>query len=169
MLCVRVAFLFLVPVGLWADPVWPQFRGPESNPVGAGQHLPETWSKATNIEWSAEIPGRGWSSPIVNGSKVFLTTAVTEGKSKVPQMGTDYSNEYAAELKKKGLNEEQIVAALRERDIEMPNEVVLHYYLYCLDLPTGKVAWKQQIYTGHPPTGRHRKNSFTSETPVTDG
>jgi len=39
----------------------------------------------------AEIPGRGWSSPIVNGRNVFLTTVTTEGKSKVPQIGTEYS------------------------------------------------------------------------------
>jgi hypothetical protein len=154
---------------LAADTVWPQFRGPESNPTAAGQRLPDTWSKTANVEWSAEIPGRGWSSPIVSGNRIFLTTAVTEGKSKVPQVGTEYSNEYAAELAKKGLNDEQILAAVKERDIEMPNEVVLHYYIYCLDLATGAVSWKQQIYTGHPPVGRHRKNSFTSETPVTDG
>jgi outer membrane protein assembly factor BamB len=41
--------------------------------------------------------------------------------------------------------------------------------LYCLNLETGAVTWKQEFYAGHPPGGRHRKNSFTSETPVTDG
>ncbi len=165
-----IGFVLIVgSLPLAADPLWPQFRGPDSNPVGAGERLPETWSKSTGIEWTAEIPGRGWSSPIVSGNRVFLTTAVTEGKSKVPQIGTDYSNEYAAELLKKGLSEAEMLVALKERDIEMPNEVVLHYYLYCLDLATGSVIWKQQIYTGHPPVGRHRKNSFTSETPVTDG
>src|SRR6266496_331058 len=50
-----------------------------------------------------------------------------------------------------------------------PNEVMLHYFLYCLDLKSGKVAWKREFYTGQPPGARHRKNSFTSETPITDG
>jgi outer membrane protein assembly factor BamB len=166
------AALLLIAASLFplaGAPAWPQFRGPDSNPVGSELGLPETWSKTGNIEWSAQIPGRGWSSPIVNGNQVFLTTAVTEGKSKVPQMGTDYSNEYAAELQKKGLKPEEVLKAVQERDIEMPNEVMLHYYLYCLDLSTGAVNWKQQIYAGHPPVGRHRKNSFTSETPITDG
>src|SRR5512143_3976305 len=72
---------------------WPQFRGPQCNPVSHGR-LPDTWSKTENVEWSVEIPGRGWSSPIVSGGKVFLTTAITEGKSKQPQIGTEYSNEY---------------------------------------------------------------------------
>jgi outer membrane protein assembly factor BamB len=46
---------------------------------------------------------------------------------------------------------------------------MLHYYLYCLDIQTGKVVWKREFYSGQPPGGRHRKNSFVSETPVTDG
>src|SRR5262245_5832904 len=79
------------------DTVWPQFRGPNSNPVGAHTRLAERWSKTENVEWSQEIPGRGWSSPIVTGGKVYLTTVTTEGKSKRPQAGTEYSNEYAAE------------------------------------------------------------------------
>jgi outer membrane protein assembly factor BamB len=56
-----------------------------------------------------------------------------------------------------------------ERDIELPNEVNLHYLLYCLNLKSGKVEWSKEFYAGHPPGGRHRKNSFVSETPVTDG
>jgi outer membrane protein assembly factor BamB len=115
------------------------------------------------------IPGRGWSSAIVTADKVFLTTATTDGKSKTPQIGTEYSNEYIAELMKKGVSEEEAIKKVTERDFELPNEVKLHYLLYCLDLKTGKVAWKKQFYSGRPPGGRHRKNSFVSETPVTDG
>ena len=150
-------------------PEWPGFRGPRSNPVGLSPRLPESWSKTENIEWAAEIPGRGWSSPIVTGGKVFVTSVVTEGKSKPPQAGTDYSNEYVAELMKKGLNEKQVIEKVTERDIELPAEVTVHYFLYCLEFKTGKVSWKREFYAGHPPGGRHRKNSFSSETPVTDG
>lgn len=148
---------------------WPQFRGPDSNPVGAHARLVERWSKTENVEWAQAIPGRGWSSPIVTGGKVYLTTVTTEGKSKPPQAGTEYSNEYAAELMKQGLSREQVLARLMERDIELPKEVMLHYFLYCLDLKSGKVEWRREFHTGRPPGGRHRKNSFASETPVTDG
>ena len=65
---------------------WPQFRGPESNPVGKHAKLADRWSKTENVEWSQEIPGRGWSSPIVTGGKVYVTTVTTEGKSKPPQI-----------------------------------------------------------------------------------
>ena len=150
------------------NPEWPQFRGPHCNPVSQGR-LPETWSRTENIEWSVEIPGRGWSSPVVSGTRIFLTAVVTEGRSKQPQIGTEYSNEYMADLMKQGLSAKEADAKVMERDFELPHEVVLHYFLYCLDLRTGKLQWKQEYNYGRPPGGRHRKNSFASETPVTDG
>ena len=50
----------------------------------------------------ADIPGLGWSSPIVSGKNIFLTTVTTDGKAKQPQTGVDYSNDYVAELRNKG-------------------------------------------------------------------
>src|SRR5207249_6273728 len=70
---------------------------------------------------------------------------------------------------KQGLKEQEVMERVTARDIELPKEVMLHYYLYCLDIQTGKVVWKREFYSGQPPGGRHRKNSFASETPVTDG
>lgn len=151
------------------DIAWPQFRGPNSNPVGTHARLAESWSKTENVEWSQEIPGRGWSSPIVTGGKIYLTSVTTDGKSKPPQTGTEYSNEYVAELQKQGLPMEKVIEKVTERDIELPNEVMLHYFVYCLNLKSGKVEWRKEFYSGHPPGGRHRKNSFSSESPVTDG
>ncbi len=152
-----------------AEPVWPQFRGPDANPVSEEARLVEKWGKTENIEWVVELPGLGWSSPIVSGERVFVTTATTEGESKPPQIGTEYSNEYIAELEKQGLTEAQILEKVTARDIELPKEVILHYFLYCLDIKSGEVEWKREFHSGRPPGGRHRKNSFVSETPVTDG
>ena len=45
----------------------------------------------------------------------------------------------------------------------------MHYFLYSIDLYSGKINWTRELHSGHPPGGRHRKNSFCSETPVTDG
>lgn len=165
-----VCALFLVSSTVpGQDMAWPQFRGPNSNPVGVHAGLAERWSKTENVEWSQEIPGRGWSSPIVTGGKVYVTTVTTEGKSKPPQIGTEYSNEYVAELMKQGLSQKEVLDRVTARDIELPKEVMLHYVLYCLNLKSGKVEWQQEFYKGQPPGGRHRKNSFVSETPVTDG
>ncbi len=166
------AFLFLV-VGCAAiaaaDPDWPSFRGPFSNPSATNAKLPERWSTTSNIEWNAAIPGLGWSSPIVSGKSIFLTSVITDGDAKRPQKGTTYSNDYTAELKKQGLQGKELRDRLNARDFEFPNEVSLHYFLYSIDLDSGKIKWKREFYAGRPPGGRHRKNSFCSETPVTDG
>ena len=130
--------------------------------------LPKTWSATENVEWVAEIPGMGWSSPIVWEGKVFLTTA-TAPDMKQPSLGVDFSNEYVAELEKQGVSEEEMEKKIYERDMEMPDEITLSYRLVCVDLESGKTVWDREFHPGHPPVGRHRKNSFTSETPVTDG
>ena len=158
---------FLVSTARGQD--WPQFRGPDSNPTAENPNLPVEWGADKNIEWSAVLPGRAWSSPVVTNGRVFLTTVVTDGKSKPPQTGTDYSNQYVAELMKQGLDQKEIMKKVQERDIELPSEVALHFWLYCLDLETGKPIWKDEFHNGKPGGGRHRKGSFASETPVTDG
>src|SRR4026207_1407059 len=154
----NVALMLLMSVTVQAPDVGPQFRGLASNPVGTHAKLADRWSKTENVEWSLEIPGRGWSSPIVTGGKVYLTTVTTEGKSKAPQSGTEYSNEYAAELQKQGLSGAEVMKRVQERDIELPSEVMLHYFVYCLDLKSGKLEWQKEFYKGQPPGGRHRKN-----------
>lgn len=170
----KIAAALLLGSGAWVLPAarvpeWPGFRGPNSNPVSENPRLPEAWSTSGNIAWRAAIPGRGWSSPVVVRNQVLLTTVVTDGKSKPPQAGVDYSNEFIAELKKKGLSDKEILEKVTGRDIELPAEVNVHYWLYCLDLKSGAVRWKREFFAGRPPGGRHRKNSFASETPVTDG
>src|SRR5580700_11000305 len=92
-----------------------------------------------------------------------------EPSFKQPQTGVDYSNDYVAELQKQGVQGKELMERLNERDFELPNQVSLHYWLYSLDLNSGKINWKSEFYAGHPPGGRHRKNSFCSETPITDG
>lgn len=152
-----------------APPEWPGFRGPVSNPAATNSRLPEQWSATSNIEWATPIPGLGWSSPIVAGKNIFLTSVTTDGKAKQPQAGSTYSNDYIAELSKQGLKGKELLDRLNARDFEMPNEVSVHYFLYSLDLDSGRVNWKREFHAGRPPGGRHRKNSFCSETPITDG
>ena len=60
---------------------WPQFRGPQGDGHSAAIGLPVTWSEAENIAWKVELPGRGWSSPVVLEGKVWMTTALDEEHS----------------------------------------------------------------------------------------
>jgi outer membrane protein assembly factor BamB len=161
--------LFLAAFVFAGEPEWPGFRGPLSNPWTNNPRLPDKWSQISNIEWKAPVPGLGWSSPIVSGKNIFLTTVTTDGKAKQPQVGSSYSNDYIAELSKQGLKDKELLDRLNARDFEFPDEVTVHYFLYSLDLASGKINWKREFHSGRPPGGRHRKNSFCSETPVTDG
>ena len=61
---------------------WPRFRGPQSIPVSDNPNLPDSWSTTENVEWVAEVPGVGWSSPIVWGKRIFLTAATSEQSMK---------------------------------------------------------------------------------------
>ena len=63
---------------------WREFRGPggQGHAVSAG--LPDHWSDTENLAWKQAIPGKGWSSPVVVGGKVYLTTAVPEGEVDTP-------------------------------------------------------------------------------------
>jgi len=60
---------------------WTRFRGPNGQGKASEKDLPLNWSEDSNIAWKTAIPGQGWSSPIVSGDHVFLTTATDEGAS----------------------------------------------------------------------------------------
>jgi outer membrane protein assembly factor BamB len=60
---------------------WPCFRGPGRQGISQEKGVPVQWSTTSNIRWKTAIPGEGWSSPIVSGDRVFVTTALDEGKS----------------------------------------------------------------------------------------
>ena len=151
------------------DTTWPQFRGPSGRAVSPIATLPTKWSTTINVAWTAEIPGRAWSSPIVWGDQVFVTSAISAGAFKQPSPGI-YGNDYVAELQRQGLSEAQIMEKLRLRDLESPAESGdVQFMLYSLDVATGKIRWQQQAHKGPPVGGRHRKNTYASETPATDG
>ena len=59
---------------------WPQFRGPEGNGHSDARDLPLNWSETKNVVWKTPIHGRGWSSPVIYGSQVWLTTATPDGR-----------------------------------------------------------------------------------------
>jgi len=125
---------------------WAQFRGPGARGVAEGKGLPDRWSATENVAWKVDLPGRGWSSPIVAGNRVFLTTVVNQGVSEEPKKGLYFGG-----------------------DRPEPPSTVHQWKVYCLALNSGKVLWQRTVHESKPGTPRHLKNSFASETPVTDG
>jgi hypothetical protein len=60
---------------------WPQFRGPTVQGLSTEKNPPLKWSARENIAWKTELPGESWSSPVVWGDRVFVTTATEGGES----------------------------------------------------------------------------------------
>jgi outer membrane protein assembly factor BamB len=75
----RLAVLLLASIIFPQD--WPQFRGPTGQGISEERGLPVTWSETKNVRWKTAIPGRGWSSPVIQGDRIWLTTATEEGRS----------------------------------------------------------------------------------------
>src|SRR5262249_24014294 len=55
---------------------WPQFRGPDGQGHSAEQGLPLEWSESDNVAWKTPLPGLGWSSPVIRGRLIWLTTSI---------------------------------------------------------------------------------------------
>lgn len=79
-LCLLVGLLTVVAAPSDAED-WPQFRGPDGQGHASDQAVAVTWSESQNVVWKIPIPGRGWSSPVVLGEKIWMTTATEEGHS----------------------------------------------------------------------------------------
>lgn len=148
---------------------WPGFRGHEMSGIAPDAKIPETWDTKRNVKWVASLAGNGWSSPIVWNDTVYVTSAVGTKPFKQPSTGL-YGNDYIAELQAQGVKGEELMKKIQERDNEMPSEASeLRYVLYALDAETGKVKWEREAVKMTPNAGRHRKNTYASETPFTDG
>ncbi|MCA1576564.1 MAG: PQQ-binding-like beta-propeller repeat protein [Acidobacteria bacterium] len=76
----RLAFLLVLSSVIFAAD-WPQFRGPGGQGISDERNVPLTWSETKNVRWKTAIPGRGWSSPVIQGERIWLTTATEEGRS----------------------------------------------------------------------------------------
>ena len=127
---------------------WTQFRGPRAGAVPDDPALPETWSETENVVWKTDIAGLGWSSPVVWDDHIFLTAAISAGTEPSPI---------------RGLYSGRGVPGVQE------TSAVHRWMLYDVDFATGRIRWERELARTVPPITRHIKNSYASETPVTDG
>ena len=81
MKCLSSLLILLLSSSLIAQqPNWNQFRGPDGNGKTTASGLPLTWSDTENVRWKTAIHGKGWSSPVMWGDHIWLTTAAEDGK-----------------------------------------------------------------------------------------
>jgi outer membrane protein assembly factor BamB len=135
-----------------ANTNWSYWRGPAADGMAVGD-APVHWGDAQNIKWKADIPGRGHSSPVIWGDKIFVTTAIKTGTSTVPEPA------------------EPAPAPGAKRPFGSSGPQVEHKFdVLCLDRKTGKVLWQRTATTATPHEGYHPQyGSFASNSPVTDG
>lgn len=129
---------------------WPQFRGADASGVARKAQLPVEWSADKEILWKIELPGVGWSQPIVWNDKVFLTSAESD------------------QQKKPATTNKGPGGAVYEGGAA-PKDIPHKWKLICLDLSTGKLLWERIAHEGPPVIPIHANNTYASETPVTDG
>ena len=128
---------------------WGHWRGPSQTGVAAGA-APVRWSDTSNVAWKVEIPGRGHSSPVIWGDRIFVTTAVPTGRNAEPSDAAD-----------RGGRRSDSGAGAREEH---------RFDVLALDRATGKTLWRQTAVTAAPHEGYHATyGSFASNSPTTDG
>ncbi len=77
----RLLLLLVLNVTLLQAEEWPQFRGPDGQGHSSQEKLPLNWSETENVRWKVPVPGSGWSSPVVQAGRIWLTSARDEGRS----------------------------------------------------------------------------------------
>ena len=125
---------------------WPQWRGPLGTGVAPHARPPVEWSESKNIRWRIALPGKGHSTPIVWGDRVFITTAVPYGEaSKSRYSGAPGAHD------------------------EVPITHRHKFMVIAVDRRDGKILWKRTVREELPHQGGHNTASLASGSLVTDG
>jgi len=126
---------------------WPQWRGPDGQGHAVGAGYPATWSETENVAWKAELPGEGHSSPVVDGDRIWLTTAIA-----APISEEEKQKKLAANTGNQPLT---LVGQLSLRAL-------------CVDRQTGELLHNIELMVHDDPQWTHQINTFASPSPVLD-
>jgi outer membrane protein assembly factor BamB len=149
---VRIA-LFLIAgvaftssVAISDEPNWPAWRGPLGTGVAPDAKPPTQWNQNQNVRWKTILPGRGHSTPIAWGERIFLTTAVPIGEKLPPKMS----------------------GRPGEHD-NLPTDSKYAFLVIALDHQDGSILWEKVVRVAIPVEAGHRTASLASASPITDG
>jgi outer membrane protein assembly factor BamB len=132
--------------GAEAQHYWPQWRGPAGTGVAPHAQPPVEWGENKHVRWKTALPGKGHSTPIVWGERIFLTTAVPYGEAVKPP----FPNRPGAH---------DNLALTR------PHKFVV----LAVSRKGGKILWQQAVHKELPHEAGHVSGSVASASPVTDG
>ena len=124
---------------------WPEWRGPGGQGHASAKGLPVAWSETSSVAWKTALPGRGWSSPVIEGKQIWLTTAIE----------TPAKPEDAARRLKKNTGDQPMT---------LLEKVELH--AVCVDRDTGRIIHDLPLLSEDEPQWIHQLNSYASPSPV---
>lgn len=125
---------------------WSQWRGPLANGVAPLADPPVQWSETNNVRWKVALPGKGHSSPIVFGDRIYLMSAVPVGEEQKPVFDSA-----------PGVHDSIPVTHRHQ------------YLVTALSRQDGHTLWKTAVCEAWPHEGGHETGSPASNSPVTDG
>ncbi len=128
------------------DRAWAQWRGPLANGVAPHADPPISWSESNHVRWKIPLPGKGHSSPIIAGDRLYLTTAIPVGPAQAPVYDQAPGTHDNAPVTHR---HQFAVLAIRRTD--------------------GAIAWQKVVREEFPHEGGHVTGSLASNSPVTDG
>lgn len=130
---------------------FPQFRGPGGNGVVEKADPPTTWADGKNVAWTADLPGSGWSQPVVVGKTLFVTAAVGDKLAKPKDMQAGASD----------------LSSIPGFGGKRPDGTI-RWQLLALDADTGKPKWTKTVAEGKPKFPIHPSNTYATETACAD-
>jgi gluconolactonase len=129
-----------------AAPDWPQWRGADGQGhAPAAGDLPVSWSETENVAWKTPLPGRGWSSPVIGGGRIWMTTAIEREASPEERARVLAGNRMAGQLDVSGAVTIRVLG---------------------VDQETGRLLHDVELFTIPDPQPIHKLNSFASPSPV---
>lgn len=146
---VSMTVMLNVAAGVLADdprPEWPNWRGPVRTGYSPDADPPVEWSEDQNVAWKTALPGKGHSSPVVRGDRIFLTTAVAYG----PQ-----------------LEPVPVTAPGAHDNVDVTQRH--RFVVLCVNRNSGKIDWEKVVADELPHEGGHDTGSLASASPLTDG
>ncbi|MST01281.1 MAG: quinonprotein alcohol dehydrogenase [Pedosphaera sp.] len=130
---------------------WPQFRGPTGDGRSDAKGLPLTWSETENVKWKVPIHDKGWSSPVIWGDQIWLTTAATNGSELFVLTLDKNTGKVLRDVKL--FDATQPALWMKFNSYASPTPVIEEGRVYvsfgeagtaCLDTKTGKVLWERR-------------------------
>jgi outer membrane protein assembly factor BamB len=150
------SILWILLIGLGSNPAaagehWPQFRGPGGDGRSDAAGLPLTWSETENVAWKTPIHDRGWSSPVIWGDQVWLTTAAADGRKMFAVCVDRGSGRVVHDVKVFDTEKPEHIAAVNSYASPTPaiesGRVYVHFGTYgtaCLDTQSGGILWSRR-------------------------